>query len=161
MRGTLSLYPAAAGFTAPADFFGSARHSPAPTTARAPTTSSPDANPCVTSFSLPVIVGPRKPPRLPIIVIIATPPAAACPPSTRVGSAQNGPIMDQWVLAGVFMLNQLGVYTVTIFMPDILGTFLHADAAVDAAKDQPFRCDSVPGGCDFYGHHRLVKRPHG
>jgi sugar phosphate permease len=34
-----------------------------------------------------------------------------------------------WVLAVVFMLNQLGIYTVNLWMPLMLGTFLHVSGA--------------------------------
>ena len=39
-----------------------------------------------------------------------------------------------WVLAGVFALSQIGVYTVNIWMPLILGGFLHVTGAAAAVK---------------------------
>lgn len=33
-----------------------------------------------------------------------------------------------WILAGIFMLNQLGIYTVNLWMPSILAEFLHVGA---------------------------------
>ena len=44
-----------------------------------------------------------------------------------------------WVLAGVFLLQQVGIYTVTLWMPLILGSFLHAGgAAADSARVDRF-----------------------
>ena len=37
-----------------------------------------------------------------------------------------------WVLAGIFMLNQLGTYTVNLWMPSVLAGFLHTDVRAGA-----------------------------
>ena len=55
------------------------------------------------------------------------------------GATENHNLKDAfkmpmvWVLAFVFMLSQVGVYTVNIWMPKILDTFLHVGGAAGAA----------------------------
>ena len=49
-----------------------------------------------TSRSHPIIVGPKNPPRLPIALISAMPAAAAVPPSSIGGIAQNTLITERW-----------------------------------------------------------------
>jgi sugar phosphate permease len=39
-----------------------------------------------------------------------------------------------WVLAGIFMLDQLGVYTVNLWMPSVLAGFLHVKASAGAIE---------------------------
>ncbi len=42
-----------------------------------------------------------------------------------------------WVLAGVFFLDQIGVYTVNLWMPLILNSFMHGTGAAGAATISP------------------------
>jgi len=65
----------------------------AATSANPPTRYSPPAKLWVESLNLPVTYGPANPPTAPNIVITATPPAAAAPPTIRVISAQKGPMV--------------------------------------------------------------------
>jgi hypothetical protein len=51
---------------------------------------------CVLPRSVPITVGPTKPPRLPIELISAMPAAAAVPPRKIGGMAQNTLITDRW-----------------------------------------------------------------
>lgn len=55
------------------------------------------------------------------------------------GAAEKDHLLDAfklpmvWVLAVLFALDQLGVYTVTLWMPSVLASFLHTDARAGAA----------------------------
>ncbi len=55
------------------------------------------------------------------------------------GATRNHNLLDAfrlpmvWVLALIFALDQLGVYTVTLWMPSVLAGFLHTDARTGAA----------------------------
>ena len=55
------------------------------------------------------------------------------------GAADRHNLMDAfklpivWVLAGIFLLDQVGVYTVNLWMPSIFNTFVHASGPEGAA----------------------------
>ncbi len=56
------------------------------------------------------------------------------------GAADRHNLMDAfklplvWVLAGIFLLDQVGVYTVNLWMPSIFNTFVHASGPAGAAR---------------------------
>ena len=54
----------------------------------------------------------------------------------NLGDAFRTPLV--WVLAGVFLLNQIGVYTISLWMPLILQGLLHAGGPAGAARVDRF-----------------------
>ena len=54
----------------------------------------------------------------------------------NLGDAFRTPLV--WVLAGVFLLNQLGIYTISLWMPLILQGILHLGGAAGAARVDRF-----------------------
>ncbi len=63
-----------------------------------------------------------------------------------------------WLLAVVYMLSQVGVYTVNIWMPKILDGFVHVERAGGGGAGGSVWCDSVSGGGDLHGGGGLVER---